>query len=221
VALCAVATLVTAGLVTAPTASAATRLFSAREAASISADGTRSGNGPSSIITTTEYISGDGRYVVFGTQARNLVASDTDGFIDIVVRDTVNDTAERISVPAGGGPADGHSVTQASITPDGRYVVFYSNATNLVASDTNGSATDFFLLDRQTGTTEIYSLDNNGAQTSGSVTLPVVSGNGQYALWTTSAAIDPADVNGFQDAYMRDRQTGTTTLISAAPGGGR
>ncbi|MDQ5922299.1 MAG: TolB protein, partial [Patescibacteria group bacterium] len=94
----------------------------------------------------------DGRYVVFYSAGTTLVAGDTNGDIDIFIRDTQLDTTERVSVSSSEVEADNESFTPY-ITPDGRYVVFSSSATNLVAGDTNASY-DAFIRDLQDGTTE-------------------------------------------------------------------
>src|SRR5882672_1670938 len=107
-------------------------------------------------------ISADGRWVAFYSFANNLVASDTNPNADIFVRDRVNGTTEIASVATNGTAADSYS-HYPSISADGRIVAFHSNASNLVANDTNGLV-DVFLRDRQLGTTERVSVDSNGAQ---------------------------------------------------------
>jgi Tol biopolymer transport system component len=83
-------------------------------------------------------ISGDGRYVAFGSRASNLVAGDTNASDDIFVHDTVNMTTTRVSVGSAGVEGNNNSF-RPSISGDGRYVAFGSHASNLVAGDTNGS----------------------------------------------------------------------------------
>ncbi|WP_223777519.1 hypothetical protein [Streptomyces sp. 135] len=82
-------------------------------------------------------ISSDGRYVAFTSTAANLVPGDTNGSLDVFVRDRQARTTERVSVSGSGGQASGEaSGTGLAISPDGRYVVFGSNADNLVPGDT-------------------------------------------------------------------------------------
>ena len=102
-------------------------------------------------------ISGDGRYVAFDSEASNLVTGDTNSVIDIFVYDLDTETIERVSIDDGGDEGNNHS-QYPSISDDGRYVVFQSAATNLVASDTN-NLIDIFLQDRNTDTTTLLSLD--------------------------------------------------------------
>jgi Tol biopolymer transport system component len=81
-------------------------------------------------------ISADGRFVVFDSEAPNLVADDTNGRWDVFVRDRVAGTTERASVANGGAQANDGS-DWSSISADGRFVAFGSDATNLVVGDTN------------------------------------------------------------------------------------
>jgi Tol biopolymer transport system component len=91
-------------------------------------------------------LSGDGRFVVFGSAAPNLVAGDSNAVPDVFVHDRISGTTVRVSVATGGIQAN-KSSDGGSISADGRVVVFRSFATNLVAGDTNGS-TDVFVHDR-------------------------------------------------------------------------
>lgn len=84
------------------------------------------------------WISADGRHVAFYSDASNLVAGDTNGVWDIFVHDRQTGQTARVSVDSGGGQANGIS-RGASISADGRYVTFYSDAANLVAGDTNAA----------------------------------------------------------------------------------
>jgi len=98
-------------------------------------------------------ISADGRYVAFDSEASNLVSGDTNTTTDIFVRDRQSGTTERVSVDSLGAQGIGYS-PYASISADGRYVAFDSDASSLVSGDTN-VATDVFVRDRQSGTTEL------------------------------------------------------------------
>jgi len=101
-------------------------------------------------------ISADGRYVAFSSAARNLVAGDSNGTIDVFERDRVAGTTERMSVSASGAQGNERSGTwsafgisgaSVSINADGGLVAFSSVATNLVPNDTNGVA-DVFVRHR-------------------------------------------------------------------------
>src|SRR6185436_18281847 len=122
-------------------------------------------------------ISADGRYVAFASAATNLVPGDTNGQVDVFVRDRSSGTTQRVSVSSAVAQADFGSTIPA-ISADGRYVVFESFATNLVPGDTNG-LTDVFLRDRQTGITERISVTTFEAQANGASRTPAVSADGR------------------------------------------
>src|SRR5439155_25296092 len=113
----------------------------------------------------------DGRFVALVSLSDNLVPGDTNSAADIFVRDRLTGTTERVSVSSTGAQANGNSgllngMGGPSISADGRYVAFDSQASNLVKGDTNG-AIDVFVRDRLTGTTERVSVARNGAQVNG------------------------------------------------------
>src|SRR5262249_36295222 len=110
----------------------------------------------------TSAISGDGRYIAFDSDASNLVPNDTNNGRDIFLRDAINATTARVSVATGGTQPNNCSQTPA-ISADGRFVVFGSYATNLVAAGTSGSTEQVFVHDRQLGTTELASVAPGGA----------------------------------------------------------
>ncbi len=96
--------------------------------------------------STMPSISADGRYVAFVSRAWDLVAGDTNWFVDVFVRDRQEGTTVRVSVDSSGAEGHGESV-HPSISSDGRSVVFGGYAPDLVAGDTNG-VPDIFVHDR-------------------------------------------------------------------------
>ncbi len=158
-------------------------------------------------------ISADGRYVAFASDAVNLVADDTNGIRDVFVRDTVAGTTTRLSVDGAG--AQGNSTSyNPSISADGRYVAFYSNASNLVAGDTNG-ATDVFVRDTVAGTTTRISVDGAGAQANSGSSAASISADGRYVAFSSDATnLVVGDTNGNSDVFVRDTVVGTTTRLS-------
>ncbi|HEY9121584.1 MAG TPA: hypothetical protein VIM80_01175 [Brevefilum sp.] len=126
----------------------------------------------------------------------------------------VGDTT-RVSVDSDGNEGNGHSYGP-SISMNGRFVAFYSEAANLVAEDENNN-TDIFVHDRDTGETTLVSLDSDGAQANGSSELPSISGNGRYVAFTSYASnLVAGDNPGVRDVFIHDRVTGDTLLVSAA-----
>jgi hypothetical protein len=91
-------------------------------------------------------LSSDGRCVVFQSYSNNLDPDDPFGFQDVYLRDRHNGATDVVSVSSAGVLGNGAS-EMPSVSPNGRFVVYYSEATNLVAGDTNG-AEDVFLYDR-------------------------------------------------------------------------
>ena len=146
-------------------------------------------------------ISADGRYVVFTTGATNVVSGDTNNALDIFVRDRKLGTTALLSKPNSGGIADGSS-SKPSISCDGSYVVFSSQATNLVTGDTNG-AQDLFLVDRIANNT-ISNLTINGNSTNGSnVSGDVdISCNGERVVFISHASnLVLGDTNNERDVF--------------------
>jgi Tol biopolymer transport system component len=162
-------------------------------------------------------ISGDGSLVAFQSEASNLVITDTNSARDIFVHDLGSGTTTRVSVGPGGAQANGVSLWPA-LSDDGRYVAFYSSASNLVTGDTNG-AVDIFVHDRQTGATTRVSVGIGGAQPNGNSRSPAISADGRYVAYTSGATnLAANDTNAADDIFVYDRQTGATTRISNAPG---
>lgn len=165
-------------------------------------------------------ISPDGRFVVFGSLASDLVPGDTNSCPDVFVRDRRNRTTERVSVGTGGTQGNSDS-DMGRISDDGRYVAFESRASNLVPGDTNADW-DVFVRDRIAGTTERVSVARSGAEVHGFSGQPSISSDGRYVAFSSTAPdLVPGDSNGVGDVFVRDRWNGTTDLVSVATGGGQ
>lgn len=162
-------------------------------------------------------ISATGRFVAFESEATNLVAGDTDGWVDIYVRDRQAGTTQRVTIGVGGAQPNFASASPA-ISADGRFVAFDSGATNLVPNDTNGQS-DVFVRDRQAGTTQRVSVSGNGAQGNGGSYQPELSADGRFVIfYSSSSNLVPGDTNGQLDVFVRDRQTNTTQRVSVGQG---
>lgn len=171
-------------------------------------------------ISGTPAVSTDGRFIAFASSATNLVANDTNNAADVFVADTATGQITRISQSSAGAQADGGSSRYPALSGDGRYVVFESDATNLVANDTNG-VTDIFLHDRVTGDTSRVSVTNTGAQATGLASYqPAISADGQQIAFVSGAAnLVLGDSNGLDDIFVRDRTANITTRASVVTGG--
>ena len=174
------------------------------------------GNGDSS----GQSVSADGRYVAFGSNASNLVGGDTNGTTDVFVHDNQTGETTRVSVSSAGVQGNGASGSPA-ISADGRYVVFFSLASTLVAGDTNG-VSDIFVHDRLTGQTSRVSVSSSGLQGNGSSAVPSISADGRVVSFTSVASnLVAGDTNANNDVFVHDLQTGQTTRVSVASGGGQ
>ncbi len=172
------------------------------------------GNGDS--INPT--ISANGRYIVFASNASNLVAGDTNGQTDIFLRDTQAGITTRLSVASDGTQANGAS-GDPCISADGRYVAFYSTASNLVTGD-NNSASDIFVRDTILNTTTRASVAWNGAEANNASYDPAISPNGYVVAFDSLASnLVSNDTNNAWDVFARDLYNGTTSRVSVARSG--
>jgi Tol biopolymer transport system component len=115
------------------------------ERVSLASDGTQGNN--SSLYP---FISANGRFVAFVSNASNLVSGDTNGVSDMFVYDRQTKMTQRVSVDSDGLQGNNTSGVQTpslvvqSLSSDGHFVAFESFASNLVSGDTNGH-TDIFV----------------------------------------------------------------------------
>ena len=201
-------------------------------------------------------ISGDGRLVAFDSYASNLVAGDTTqchelrdrgqggGCSDVFVRDRQAGTVEQVDVSSTGEPADGESYTLLdSMSGDGRFVVFESDARNLVSGGywcvwryTERSCSDVFVRDRATGTTESVSVrlscrfdpdapnlchdGDSGAESPADSGDGAINADGRFVAFSSaSSGLVLGDKNKANDVFVRDRLKMTTERASVGRGG--
>jgi len=169
-------------------------------------------------VSATPVISGDGRYVAFGSDATNLVPGDTNASADVFVHDRLSGSTIRVTVDSAGNQANDRSYSP-SFSADGRYVCFYGLASNLVPGDTN-NLSDVFVHDCQAGTTVRVSVDSNGVQGNGTSGDARMSGDGRFVVFSSIANnLVPGDTNGWYDIFVHDLQTGVTTRASVNSSG--
>jgi len=148
------------------------------------------------------FISARGGFVSFASAASNLVGNDTNGKRDVFVRDLKTGETERVSVGSRGVQGNDTSF-YGSLSANGRFVAFDSDASNLVAGDTNGAA-DVFVRDRRTGETERVSLGSNGAQGRGDSGSNSISANGRFlAFGSLASNLVSGDTNDDEDVFVR------------------
>jgi Tol biopolymer transport system component len=171
-------------------------------------------------VSGSPAITPDGRFVAFVSDARDLVAGDANGVRDIFVRDLVAGTTERVSVGPNGAEADGASgFVGPVITPDGRWVVFDSVATNLVAGDTN-AVRDVFVRDRQAATTTRVTVATSGEQSNDMTIGAAISSDGRFVAFDSCGSnLVAGDTNGTCDVFVRDLLAGTTERVSVSTSG--
>jgi hypothetical protein len=180
---------------------------------SVNAAGTGSGNAGSAGLSV---ITPGGRFVVFNSGASDLVANDNNGTNDVFLRDLQAGTTTLVSVNRFGTNSGNQSSAVASVSADGRYVAFQSNASDLVANDTNGKFVDVFVRDIQMGVTTLVSVNKTGTGSGNNGSgHPWISADGRFVVFESGASdLVANDTNADNDVFVRDLQTGTTSLVS-------
>jgi len=164
-------------------------------------------------------ITGDGRYVDFRSLASDLVPGDNNGTYDVFRRDMTTGSTIRASVDMNGGDPNNRS-QDPYLSPDGRWITFWSLASDLVPGDANG-VYDVYVRDLVAGTNIRASVDINGGDPNGQSRLPSISADGRYVCFESSASdLVPGDTNGAADIFVRDLVAGTTTRVSVDMNGG-
>jgi Tol biopolymer transport system component len=158
--------------------------------------------------------SGDARFVAFSSFASNILGTDQPQFLTLYLRDRLGQSTRRVSNGLN-GLINGQA-RYPTVSDDGRYVAYYSQASNQVAGDSNGQS-DLLLTDMNTGTTERLSLSNSGAQVAEGAlehSQPSLSGDGRYAVFASRGNLTAVPDNSAFQIHLRDRVAQTTTLLS-------
>jgi Tol biopolymer transport system component len=165
-------------------------------------------------------LSRDGRIVLFRSYASDLATTDTNGTADAFVFDRVTGTVTLVSHSTAGPATAGNAASgPAALSANGRYVLFDSLASDLVATDTNGKQ-DVFLFDRATGHVTLVSRNTAGTVGNDTSYGVALSANGRYALFDSNASdLATTDSNGASDVFLFDRTAGTVTLVSRSTAG--
>ncbi|MGO8927883.1 MAG: hypothetical protein ACLQU3_13485 [Limisphaerales bacterium] len=170
----------------------------------------------------TPIISPDGRYVLFASTANNLLIITNDTPIparfpaplNVFLRDRTNGTTTLVSVNLSGTAGGNGDSLPVDLSTNGRYAVFESGASDLVAGDTN-NATDVFVRDLVNGTTLLVSVSTNGQVGNGVSRSPAMTPDGRYVAFVSAANnLVADDTNGIPDVFVRDLQDHVTTLVS-------
>ena len=167
-------------------------------------------------------VSRDGRYVLFGSTAGNLIALGTNrpipGLVpsplNVFLRDRTNGATVLVSVNLDGTQGGNGDSLPIGISTNGRYVLFESRASDLVPGDTN-EASDVFLRDLQAGTTVLASAGTNGVAGDGPSYSSVMTPDGRYVAFTSAADnLVAGDTNAIPDVFVRDMVSNITTVVS-------
>ena len=162
-------------------------------------------------------ISADGRYVAFQSDAP-LSSDDSNKKTDVYLHDRESGETTRISIGPGGVEGNNGSFSP-SLSADGRYIAYWSNASNLVSGDTNKTG-DVFVFDRNDGSTMRVSVSDDMVQGDGMSSDPSISPDGRYvAFWSGATNLVPDDTNGKRDIFLVDRDAKTIVRESVADDG--
>jgi Tol biopolymer transport system component len=149
-------------------------------------------------------ISPDGRFVLFGSDASDLVPDDTNHQTDIFLFDRTTGVVQRVSVGEKGTQLDDGSVS-ADMTPDARYIVFDTNASNASHGHRGTTFRKIFRLDRQTGDLTLISRSTGGGYSTGWAYWPSISSDGRFIAFEADATdLVPSDRNKLRDIFLCD-----------------
>ncbi|HYG23028.1 MAG TPA: Calx-beta domain-containing protein [Verrucomicrobiae bacterium] len=172
-----------------------------------------SGSGPGNSTSEDPVLSANGRFIAFASVSTNLVGNDGNGFPDIFVRNLTNNTTTLVSVNTNGVGANGNSA-HPLVSSNGMVVVFHSMAGDLAPGDTNNTW-DVFARNLETGTTVLVSRGITNQLGNAASLVMALSADGRYVAFQSDASnLTTNDSNNADDVFLRDLQTGTTTLVS-------
>ncbi len=178
--------------------------------ASVSSDG-RLGND----ISLNPSVSSDGRFVAFESRAKNLINdSQAEPIFSSKFNVFLHDNQTGTTTPIDIG-LDGKEIGESrfpSISGDGKFIAFYSDAKNLVSDNSN--LPGIFVRDIEKGLTTRISIDTKGTPGMNIGFMPKISGNGQYVAFSSTARLTSDDTNDSEDIYIRDMKEGQTTRLN-------
>jgi hypothetical protein len=167
------------------------------------------------------YVSADATYIVFDSSASTLVASDTNAKNDVFIRNRATNTTSRVSISSLGVQSDRPSMANA-VSETGRYVLFTSQATNLIDNSTiSDTYAQLYIRDTMNSTTTILSENASSALANGNTAGLDVSSDGRFVLFSSTATnLGPTITNtGYSNIFVLDRDSDTFTLVNAPASG--
>jgi Tol biopolymer transport system component len=164
-------------------------------------------------------VSGDGRYVTFASTSSNIVGHQRTAAEEVYVHDTASNLTNVISVSGSGArqnAAVASPFTQvSSISGDGRYVAFDSDATNLTGKGRNGH-TNVYVRDRTLRRTELASVSSTGATGDDDSFSPEISPDGHFVVFDSLADDLAPDAAAGSNVYLRDLGRDETTTVDVS-----
>ena len=160
-------------------------------------------------------ISANGDFIAFISGAFNLVSDDSNLMTDVFIHDRINKQTDRVNLSTGGEQANGDTTRRPlSLSADGRFVAFHSNASNLVEIDTN-NVSDVFVRDRLQNKTVRVSETSEGQESNNHAYDPSLSSDGRYVVYHSEASnLVGNDTNNFSDVFIHDLELSITNRIS-------
>lgn len=168
-------------------------------------------------IRSPHTVSGDGRYVLFETDATgtDFVPGSTNSHAAVYVRDTTNNTTQQASTTSDGTDANGYG-TYGAISYDGKYAVFQSDATNLVADSVVSGISHVYMKNLSSG--EVTLIDKTATGTVGNKAAysGSVSADGRFVAFTSASTNFVPSINTYNvnQVYIKDTHTGALNLVS-------
>ncbi len=160
-------------------------------------------------------VSKNGRFIEFTSTANDLVAGDIEGHSDVFVFDRKTAKMERVSVNEAGDGSNADAFG-TGISGDGRFVLFFSSAADLV-DGVAPTSTQLFLRDRKKHVTSLVSKSSAGVMADAWIYSAGISPGGRYIAFTTAATNLTADAsNGYYQTFVHDRKKGVTELVSVS-----
>ncbi len=163
-------------------------------------------------------ISDDGRFVTFASSADNLLAGDNNGKIDVFVKDTETGEIILVSKSSDATPANDDSYL-STISADGRYVAFFSRATNLTDNSNPSVDGAVYWHDVKTGQTQLVSIASDGNAADSHSNTPRISGDGRFVVFHSYASNLGVPETDFSQVFRHHVSTGTTELVSSNSNG--
>jgi Tol biopolymer transport system component len=161
-------------------------------------------------------LSPDGRFVLFSSSASDLVTNAGNQLgVNVYLRDRAGNSTVLVSANYSGTGAGNAGSVFSQISTNGRLVLFESEASDLIANDTN-NVSDIFVRDLQTGTNILVSVAADGGSASGWSSDPVMTPDGRYVAFVSVATnLVAGHSNAIPHLYVRDLVAGTTLWVTA------